>query len=97
MPIFVERSFGREQRLAMAAELSKLYSLPTTWITLGSTLLVNLLLAFAFSRAALQGIVSIDSALEIGLTSVSYAQAGFMVFGILIACSEYGAGRFARP
>lgn len=77
----------------MAAELSKLYSLPTTWITLGSTLLVNLLLAFAFSRAALQGIVSIDSALEIGLTSVSYEQAGFMVFGILIACSEYGGGQ----
>ncbi|WP_185602346.1 ABC transporter permease, partial [Paenibacillus sp. 598K] len=84
------RSFGRELRLAMAAELSKLCSLPTTWMVLGSTFIVNLLLAFAFSNAALQGIVSIDSALDIGLASVSYAQAGFMVFGILIACSEYG-------
>jgi len=87
------RSFGRELRLAIAAELSKLCSLPTTGMVLGSTFIVNLLLALAFSNAALQGIVSIDSALDIGLASVSYAQAGFMVFGILTACSEYGGGQ----
>lgn len=78
---------------AFRAELSKLYSLPVTWITLGSTCVINLLLAFAFSNAALQGIVSIAGTLEIGLASVSYAQAGFIVFGILLACSEYSGGQ----
>lgn len=84
---------GQELRRAITAELSKLCSLPITWITLGGTFIVNLVLAFAFSNAALQGIVSINSTLEIGLASVSYAQAGFMVFGILIVCSEYIGGQ----
>lgn len=85
--------YGQELRRAITAELSKLGSLPITWITLGGTFIINLILAFAFSNAALQGIVSIESTLQIGLAPISYAQAGFMVFGILTACSEYNGGQ----
>lgn len=87
------RSYSKEMRRAIKAELSKLYSLPIIWVTLGCTFLVNLLLSYAFSNAGLQGLTSIQSVLEIGLASVSYSQAGFMILGILTVCSEYIGGQ----
>ncbi|GAB1819523.1 hypothetical protein [Herbidospora sp. RD11066] len=60
------------------AELSKLVSLPATWWTLGVTLLVNVLLTFVIA---------------VGDTPVAYSRAGFVVFGVLAACSEYTGGQ----
>jgi len=87
------RSYGQEMGRAIMAELSKLCSLPITWFTLCGTFIVNLILAFAFSNAELQGLTSIQSKLEIGLASISYSQAGFMILGILTVCSEYNGGQ----
>ncbi|GFN33172.1 ABC transporter permease [Paenibacillus xylaniclasticus] len=84
---------GRDMSRAILAELSKLCSLPITWYILGSTLMVNLALAYAYSNAGLQGFMSMQSTLEIGLASVSYSKAGFMLFGILTVCSEYNGGQ----
>lgn len=93
MSTLITRTYGQEMRRAIKAELSKLCSLPITWFTLGGTFIVNLILAHAFSNAGLQGLTSIQSTLEIGLTSVSYSQAGLMIFGILAVCSEYNGGQ----
>ncbi|MEU7885033.1 hypothetical protein AB0B54_06000 [Microbispora bryophytorum] len=87
------RTRGREGAQALAAELSKLVSLPATWLTLGGTLVVNLILATAFATAGLQGSTGTKSAVDIGLASIGYAQAGFVVLGVLAACSEYTGGQ----
>ncbi|MGI2295713.1 ABC transporter permease [Paenibacillus sp. GXUN7292] len=87
------QSYGQEMCRALKAELSKLGSLPITWFTLGGTFIVNLVLAYAFAKAGLQGLTSLQSTLEIGLASVSYSQAGLMIFGILAVCSEYTGGQ----
>ncbi|OPG06160.1 ABC transporter permease [Microbispora sp. GKU 823] len=87
------RTRGREAAQALAAELSKLVSLPATWLTLGGTLVVNLILAIAFTIAGLRGSAGTRSAPDIGLASIGYAQAGFVVLGVLAACSEYVGGQ----
>ncbi|MFI6505468.1 ABC transporter permease [Nonomuraea typhae] len=87
------RTRGREAAQALAAELSKLASLPPAWLTLAGTLAVNLILALAFTVAGLQGSTGTTSIIDIGLASISYAQAGFVVFGVLAACSEYTGGQ----
>ncbi|WP_066360393.1 ABC transporter permease [Herbidospora mongoliensis] len=60
------------------AELSKLLSLPATWVTLGWTLAVNVLLTFVIA---------------VGGSAVAYSQAGFVVLGALATCSEYTGGQ----
>ncbi|MEV4323202.1 hypothetical protein AB0J37_13310 [Microbispora rosea] len=92
-PTTATRSRGREAAQALAAEMSKLVSLPATWLTLGGTLVVNLILAVAFTVAGLQGSTGTKSAIDIGLASISYAQAGFVILGVLTACSEYIGGQ----
>ncbi|XVQ88614.1 hypothetical protein ACQP2K_14705 [Microbispora siamensis] len=87
------RTRGREAAQALAAELSKLVSLPATWLTLGGTLVVNLILAIAFTIAGLRGSAGTRSAPDIGLASIGYAQAGFVILGVLAACSEYIGGQ----
>ncbi len=84
---------SREFTRALSAEVSKLWSLPTTWLTIVGTFIVNIILAFAFTSAGLQGKTGTPSILDIGLASVSYAQAGFMILGILTFCSEYTGGQ----
>jgi len=81
---------------AIRAELSKLCSLPATWLTLGGTLVLAVLLASFFaSAAAASGPASAASrgarldSLDLGLAAVPYAQAGLFVFGVVAACSEY--------
>ncbi|MFC5404687.1 ABC transporter permease [Cohnella soli] len=93
MSTLISRTYGQEMCRAIKAELSKLYSLPITWFTLGGTFIVNLILAYAFSFAGLQDLTSIQSTLEIGLASINYSQAGLMIFGILTVCSEYNGGQ----
>ncbi|CAM3482850.1 ABC transporter permease [Marinicrinis lubricantis] len=93
MSTLIARTYGPEMYRAIKAELSKLCSLPITWFTLGGTFIVNLMLAYAYSNAGLQGLTSIQSTLQIGLASVSFSQAGFMIFSILTVCSEYNGGQ----
>ncbi|WP_067140168.1 ABC transporter permease [Microtetraspora malaysiensis] len=92
-PAPATRARGPEAAQALAAELSKLVSLPATWLTLGGTLVVNLILAMAFTIAGLHGSTGTKSATDIGLASISYAQAGFVILGVLAACSEYTGGQ----
>ncbi|MEW9531744.1 hypothetical protein [Microbispora sp. NPDC049125] len=87
------RTRGREAAQALTAELSKLVSLPATWLTAGGALAVNLILTIAFTAAGLRGSTGTKSALDVGLASIGYAQAGFVVLGVLAACSEYTGGQ----
>lgn len=77
----------------LRAELDKLVTLPLIWLTLLGTFIVNLLLAAAFTSVGLQGGAGTQSLLEIGLASMGYLRAGFIILGILAACSEYTGGQ----
>lgn len=77
----------------LRAELDKLMTLPVTWLTLSATFILNLLLAAAFTSVALQGAAGTQSILNTGLASMGYLQAGFIILGILAACSEYTGGQ----
>ncbi|OXS52653.1 ABC transporter permease [Cohnella sp. CIP 111063] len=89
----VARPHSREFVQALAAELSKLWSLPAVWLTLGGSLILNLVLAAAFVSAGLQDLTGTPNALDIGLASISYIQAGYIVLGIVASCSEYTGGQ----
>jgi hypothetical protein len=77
----------------LRAELDKLVTLSLTWLTLMGTFILNLLLAAAFTSVGLQGAAGTQSILNIGLSSMGYLQAGFIILGILAACSEYTGGQ----
>lgn len=77
----------------LGAELDKLVTLPLTWLTLICTFLLNLVLAAAFTSAGLQGAAGTQSILNIGLASMGYLQAGFIILGISATCSEYTSGQ----
>ncbi|WP_233500659.1 hypothetical protein [Paenibacillus antibioticophila] len=64
-------------------------------LTLSATFILNLLLAAAFTSVALQGRAGtgMQSILNTGLASMGYLQAGFIILGILAACSEYTGGQ----
>jgi len=87
------RSRRRETVQAIAAELSKLSSLPAIWLTLGGTLCIHLLLAAALASAEMQQATGMQNTLDVWLASISYTQAGFVILGILAACSEYTGGQ----
>ncbi|WP_368655130.1 ABC transporter permease [Ornithinibacillus sp. 4-3] len=76
----------------LGAELSKLISLPMIWLTLIGTFILNLILVAAFIYAELQAETG-SNVLDIGLASMSYLQVGFIILGILAACSEYVGGQ----
>lgn len=84
---------SRKITLILGAELDKLVTLPWTWLTLSSTFIVNLILAAAFSSVGLQGAAGTQSIPDIGLASMEYLQAGFIILGILATCSEYTGGQ----
>lgn len=77
----------------LRAELDKLMTLTVTWLTLLATFILNLLLAAAFTSVALQGAAGTQSILNTGLASMGYLQVGFIILGILAACSEYTGGQ----
>ncbi|MEK5476295.1 ABC transporter permease [Paenibacillus sp. FSL R5-0407] len=79
--------------LILGAELGKLITLPLTWLTLIGTFILNLFLAAAFTSVGLQETAGTQSILNIGLASMGYLQAGFIILGILAACSEYTGGQ----
>lgn len=77
----------------LRAELDKLVTLPLIWLTLMGTFILNLLLAAAFTSIGLQGAAGTQSILNIGLASMGYLQAGFIILGIIATCSEYTGGQ----
>jgi len=85
----VARPRSREFVQTLAAELSKLWSLPAVWLTLGGSLILNLVLSAAFVSAELQGSTGTRDILDIELASISYIQAGFIILGIIASCSEH--------
>lgn len=86
-------SSSRKLTRILGAELDKLVTLPLIWFTLMGTFMLNLVLAAAFTSAGLQGLAETQSILDIGLASMGYLQAGFIILGILATCSEYTGGQ----
>lgn len=86
-------SSSRKITQILGAELDKLVTLPLIWLTLIGTFILNLVLAAAFTSAGLQGAAGTQSILNIGLASMGYLQAGFIILGILATCSEYTGGQ----
>ena len=84
---------SRKLTLILGAELEKLVTIPLIWLTLMGTFILNLFLAPAFTSAGLQGAAGTQSILKIGLASMGYLQAGFIILGILATCSEYTGGQ----
>lgn len=77
----------------LRAELDKLVTLPLIWLTLMGIFILNLLLAAAFTSIGLQGATGTQSILNIGLASMGYLQAGFIILGVIATCSEYTGGQ----
>ncbi|KRG13645.1 hypothetical protein ACA30_14130 [Virgibacillus soli] len=77
----------------LRAELDKIVTLPLIWLTLIGTFVFNLVLAAAFTSAGLPGGAGTQSILNLGLASMGYLQAGFIILGILATCSEYTGGQ----
>ncbi|MEK4510861.1 ABC transporter permease [Paenibacillus anaericanus] len=86
-------SSSRKISQILGAELDKLVTLPLIWLTLIGTFILNLALAAAFTSVGLQGAAGTQSILNIGLASMGYTQAGFIILGILATCSEYTGGQ----
>ncbi|SMF85745.1 hypothetical protein SAMN05661091_3133 [Paenibacillus uliginis N3/975] len=86
-------SSGRKITQILGAELDKLVTLPLIWLTLVGTFILNLVLTAAFTSVGLQGAAGTQSILNIGLASMGYLQAGFIILGILATCSEYTGGQ----
>ncbi|MFE4709255.1 ABC transporter permease [Paenibacillus sp. NPDC056722] len=86
-------SSSRKIMQILGAELDKLITLLLIWLTLMGTFILNLALAAAFTFAGLQGTAGTKSVLNIGLASMEYLQAGFIILGILATCSEYTGGQ----
>jgi len=86
-------SSSRKITQILGAELDKLVTLPWIWLTLIGTFILNLVLAAAFTSVSLQGAAGTQSILTIGLASMGYLQAGFIILGILATCSEYTGGQ----
>ncbi|MBM7713423.1 hypothetical protein JOC94_000391 [Bacillus thermophilus] len=86
-------SSSRKITRILGAELDKLVTLPLVWRTLMGTFILNVVLAAAFTSAGPQGAAGTQSILNIGLASMGYLQAGFIILGILATCSEYTGGQ----
>ncbi|MFC6650843.1 ABC transporter permease [Paenibacillus rhizoplanae] len=86
-------SSGRKITRIFGAELDKLVTLPMIRLTLTVTFILNFVIAAAYTSVALQGAAGTQSILDTGLASMGYLQAGFIILGILAACSEYTGGQ----
>ncbi|KAA1186652.1 ABC transporter permease [Paenibacillus sp. B2(2019)] len=86
-------SSSRKLTQILGAELDKLVTLPLIWFTLMGTFILNLVLAAAFTSVGVQGATGTQNILNIGLASMGYLQAGFIILGILATCSEYTGGQ----
>lgn len=74
---------------ALRAERIKLGSLPAVWLTVAGTWIATIILAVAFIVGGRQGDTGTTSGIDIGLAPIGYAQAGFILLGIIATASEY--------
>ncbi|MEU9833328.1 hypothetical protein AB0D67_17545 [Streptosporangium sp. NPDC048047] len=75
------------------AEVLKLLTLPALYLTASVTWAATPLLAVAYVSAAARGGGGPGTGQDAGLAPVGYAQAGFVVLGVLAAASEYRGGQ----
>lgn len=92
------RGGGGRYVAATRAELSKLWSLPATWLTLAGTLALTVLLSVLFVREAerTSGVGSTAAAvgvLDFGVAALGWSQIGFFLLGVISAASEYVGGQ----
>jgi ABC-2 type transport system permease protein len=78
---------------AFRAELIKLLTLPQLRLTMMGSWIATVVLDAAFVVAAEQGQTGTTSTLDVGLAPIGYVQAGFIVFGVFAATSEYVGGQ----
>lgn len=86
-------TFSRKLIRTLVAEMYKLATLPLIRFILIAAFMLNLVLAAAFTYAGLQGAAGTQKISHTGLASMGYLQAGFIILGILAACSEYTGGQ----
>ncbi len=87
------RTRGRAFADAVRAEASKLWSLPATWLLLGGTLALTIVLSIAFGTSANLGSGQAVNILDYGVTAVTWTQCGFFLFGVIASTSEYIGGQ----
>lgn len=87
------RTRGRAFADAVRAEASKLWSLPATWLLLGGTLAVTIVLSIAFGTSASLGSSQTVNILDYGVTAVTWTQCGFFLLGVIASTSEYIGGQ----
>jgi ABC-2 type transport system permease protein len=80
---------------AVRAEASKLYSLPASWLILGGTLALTVVLSVALGSSAGDGALDRSGAsiLDYGVTAVTWTQFGFFLVGVIASSSEYIGGQ----
>ena len=78
---------------AVRAEASKLWSLPATWLVLGGTLALTIVLSIAFGTSANIGPDQTVNILDYGVTAVTWTQCGFFLLGVIASTSEYIGGQ----
>lgn len=92
--VTTSRRWQGDIRRTLAAELTKLWTLPAVWLTLGGTWAIHLLLSTAAASADRRNSTgSTQMALDSGLSPLIYTQAGFIILGVVAACSEYNGGQ----
>jgi hypothetical protein len=87
------RTRGNAFTDAVRAEASKLWSLPATWLVLGGTLALTIVLSIAFGTSANLGTGQAVNILDYGVTAVTWTQCGFFLLGVIAATSEYIGGQ----
>lgn len=80
---------------ATRAELSKIVTLPATWLTIGGTAVLSAVLSLFFASQAGDGSQAMGS-LDVAMAALPYSQAGLFVLGVIVACSEYVGGQVRR-
>lgn len=77
---------------AVRSEWAKLVTLPATWLVLGGTLALTIVLSWAFAAQARLGEGSVG-VLDFGVTALGWSQCGFFLLGVAAATSEHVGGQ----
>lgn len=91
----IVRTRGRAFTDAVRAEASKLWSLPATWLLLGGTLALTIVLSIAFGTGADlgPGPGQATNILDYGVAGITWTQCGFFLLGVIASTSEYIGGQ----
>jgi len=93
MTAIVPRSRGRAFADAVHAEASKLWTLPATWLLLGGTLALTIVLSIAFGTRVNISPGQTVNILDYGVIAVTWTQCGFFLLGVIASTSEYIGGQ----